>query len=256
MRRVSHFHRRRSVLQYDPDRPRGHRHDARRRDEGRRGQYLGRREHVQGQRHRALLSLRPARQPEPAHLQALARSDVHRRAWRPSRDVGVHAPGGPALPHERREGVLDRLEHARGHARSQGSRASQHRHHDRRTDHGRRLLARRRCGEAGDRVGPLRRGPTRGAQRHRVQGCGADVDGSQPHRRQARPRDERPDREPDHRGQEPGHLRSARDWRCSSSPTSGSSPASTTRTRSSSIATTGAASAGCSIRVAGSIRSR
>ena len=43
-----------------------------------------------------------------------------------SRDVGVHAPGGPALSHERGEGVLDRLEHARGHARSQGSRVSQY----------------------------------------------------------------------------------------------------------------------------------
>ncbi len=112
------------------------------------------------------------------------------------------------------------------------------------------------AGEARDRVGPLRRGPARGAQRHRVQGCRADDDGGQPHRRQARPRHERSDREPDHRGQEPGHLRSARDWRCSSSPTNGSSPASTTRTRSSSIATTGAVSAGCSIRAAGSIRRR
>ena len=29
--------------------------------------------------------------PEPAHLQAVARSDVHRRARRPRGDVGVHA---------------------------------------------------------------------------------------------------------------------------------------------------------------------
>ena len=42
------------------------------------------------------------------------------------------------LQDERREGVLDRLEHARRDARSQGSRAAQHRHHDRRADHGRR----------------------------------------------------------------------------------------------------------------------
>ena len=34
--------------------------------------------------------------PEPAHLQAVARSDVHRRARRPRRDVGVHAAGRPA----------------------------------------------------------------------------------------------------------------------------------------------------------------
>ncbi len=41
-------------------------------------QHLGRREHVQRERHRTFLSLRIAGQPEPAHLQALARSNVHR----------------------------------------------------------------------------------------------------------------------------------------------------------------------------------
>ena len=51
--------------------------------------------------------------PQPPHLQAVARSDVHRRAWRPRGDVGVHAQRRPAVSHERREGVLDRLEHAR-----------------------------------------------------------------------------------------------------------------------------------------------
>ena len=34
VRRVSHLHRRRSLLQHDPDRPRRHRHDARPGDEG------------------------------------------------------------------------------------------------------------------------------------------------------------------------------------------------------------------------------
>ena len=34
---------------------------------------LGRRVHLQGQRHRAVLPLRPAREPRPADLQALAR---------------------------------------------------------------------------------------------------------------------------------------------------------------------------------------
>ena len=55
------------------------------------------------------------------------------------------------LQDERREGVLDRLEHARRDARGQGPRAPRHRHHHRRADHGRRLLARRRGGEARDR---------------------------------------------------------------------------------------------------------
>ena len=38
---------------------------------------------LQGQRHRALLSLRSARQSGPAHLQAVAGRRVHRRAGRP-----------------------------------------------------------------------------------------------------------------------------------------------------------------------------
>ena len=97
VRRLPHLHRRRALLQHHADRPRRHRHDARRRDEGRRRQHLGRRQHVQGQRHRAVLPLRPARQPEPAHLQAVARSAVHRRARRPQGDVGVHA-SAPASP--------------------------------------------------------------------------------------------------------------------------------------------------------------
>ena len=73
-------------------------------------------------------------------------------------------------------------------------------------------------------------------------------------RRPAWSRHVRPDRKPHHRGQEPRHLRGARAWRCCTSPTSGWSPASTTRTRSSNTATTAAGSAACSIRGAGSIR--
>ena len=48
---------------------------------------LGRRLDVQGQRHRAVLPLRPARQPPPAHLQALARRGLRVRARRPQGDV-------------------------------------------------------------------------------------------------------------------------------------------------------------------------
>ena len=124
VRRVPHLDRRRPLLQHHADRPRRHRHDARRRDEGGRRPHLGRRQHVQGQRHRAVLPLRPARQPGPAHLQAVARPAVHRRARRPQGDVGVHARGGLRLQDERGEGVLDRLEHARRDARGQGSRAA------------------------------------------------------------------------------------------------------------------------------------
>ena len=55
---------------------------ARRRD-------LGRRLDVQGQRHRALLPLRPARERAAAHLQAVARRGVRRRARRPDGDERV-----------------------------------------------------------------------------------------------------------------------------------------------------------------------
>ena len=51
--------------------------------------------------------------PEPAHLQAVARPGVHRRARRPQRDVRVHAARRPRIQDERREGLLDRLEHPR-----------------------------------------------------------------------------------------------------------------------------------------------
>ena len=144
VRRVSHLHGGADLLQHHAARPRRHRHHARRRDARRRRQHLGRRQHVQGQRHRAVLSLRPARQSEPAHLQAVARSAVHRRARRPQGDVGVHDPARLPVQDERREGLLDRLEHPRRDARSQGSRVPQQGHHDRPADHGRRLLARRR----------------------------------------------------------------------------------------------------------------
>ena len=63
VRRVPHLDGRRALLQHDAARPRRHRHDARRLHEGRRRERLGRREHVQGQRHRTLLPLRPAREP-------------------------------------------------------------------------------------------------------------------------------------------------------------------------------------------------
>ena len=73
----------------------------------------------------------------------------------------------------------------------------------------------------------------------------------QPHRRPPRPRHERPDREPGHRRQEPRRLRGARAWRCSTSPTSGSSPPSTTRTPSTSTSRWVVGWGGCSTRASG-----
>ena len=93
VRRLPHHDRRRPLLQHHAARPRRHRHDARAGDARRRRAHLGRRQHVQGQRHRALLPLRAAGQPGAAHLQAVARSGVHRRARRPQGDVRVHGAG-------------------------------------------------------------------------------------------------------------------------------------------------------------------
>ena len=58
--------------------------------------------HLQGQRHRALLPLRPARQPDAAHLQAVARPRLRRRARRPRRDERVPRRPRPAVPRPRR----------------------------------------------------------------------------------------------------------------------------------------------------------
>ena len=62
--------------------------------------------------------------PALQDLQALARPGVHRRARRPRRDVGVHGQGRLRLQDVGREGVLDRLEHARRDPRGEGPRAA------------------------------------------------------------------------------------------------------------------------------------
>ena len=72
LRRLPHPLRRPRLLQHHAARPRGHRHDAGARDARGRRRHLGRRLDVQGQRHRAVLPLRAARQPRAADLQALA----------------------------------------------------------------------------------------------------------------------------------------------------------------------------------------
>ncbi len=166
-RRLSHLDRRCDLFQYDSHRARGHRHAAGGRDARRRRAHLGRRQHLQGQRHRALLSLRLARQSCAAHLQAVARRSLHRRAGRPQGDVRLSRPRGLRLQDEQREGLFDRFESAGRHARSEGPRVSRSRHEDRPADHVCRLLARRRGGPARDGDGALRRGPARGAQRRR-----------------------------------------------------------------------------------------
>ena len=141
VRRLPHPDRRPPLLQHDAARPRGHRDAARARDAGARRRDLGRRLDLQGERHRALLPLRPAREPDAADLQAVARHGVRRRARRAQGDERV--AGGPraAARHVGREGVLDRREPARRDPRGEGPRAPRHQHEDRRADHGRGPLA-------------------------------------------------------------------------------------------------------------------
>ena len=83
VRRLPHPDRRPALLQHDAARARGDRDAARARDGRARRRDLGRRLDVQGQRHRALLPLRAARERAPADLQAVARRRVRRRARRP-----------------------------------------------------------------------------------------------------------------------------------------------------------------------------
>ncbi len=141
VRGVPHHDRRAHVLQHDAARAGGHGHAARAGDARRRRRHLGRRQHVQGQRHRALLPLRAARQPGAAHLQAVARPAVRRRARRAGGDERVPRRPRPAVPRPEGEGVLDRRQHLGRHPRGQGARGAVDRDGDRRADHGRRPLA-------------------------------------------------------------------------------------------------------------------
>ena len=169
VRRLPHLHRRRHLLQHHAARPRRHRHDAGRGDEGRRRRHLGRRQHVQGQRHRALLPLRPARQSDPAHLQAVARPGVHRRARRPQGDVRVHGrrPASPTRCRAEKAYSTDSNMLGATHEAKDLEQLDE-RHHHRPADHGRGVLARRRRGQARDGHGALRRRPAGRAERRRA----------------------------------------------------------------------------------------
>ena len=132
LRRLPHPLRRARVLQHHPARPGRHRHPAGPGDARRRRADLGRRLDLQGQRHRAVLPVRPAGQPAAAHLQAVARRRLRHRARRPQGDVGVAARARPALPGQHREGLLHRRQHLGRHPRGEDPGAPRHRHRDRR----------------------------------------------------------------------------------------------------------------------------
>ncbi|CAA9244099.1 MAG: Argininosuccinate synthase, partial [uncultured Blastococcus sp.] len=211
LRRLPHPLGRSQLLQHHPPRPRRHRDAAGAGHARGRRPDLGRRLDLQGQRHRAVLPVRAPGQPLAAHLQAVAGRRLRDRARRPQGDVGVAGRPRPALPGQRREGLLHRRQHLGRHPRGQDAGAPEHRHRDRRPDHGRAVLGPGRRHPRRGRHHRLRAGP---AGQHRRQGVrlrrrpGA---GGQRHRRPARSGHVRPDREPDHRGQEPGHLRGAGD---------------------------------------------
>ena len=209
VRRLPHLHGRQDVLQHDAARPGRDRHVARAGDARRRRRHLGRREHLQGQRHRALLSLRAARQPGAADLQAVARRRLRRRARRAGGDERLPAGARAAVPRSHREGLLDGRQHLGGDARGQVARGACDDDGDRHPDHGRRPLGSARRDRHRGRVDHVRR-RLAGGDRRRAARPGRPRPAGQRDRRTSRPGDERPDREPDHRGQEPGDLRGAR----------------------------------------------
>ena len=210
------------VLQHDAARPCRHRDDARPRDARARRRHLGRRIDVQGQRHRAVLPLRPAREPGASHLQAVARRAVRRRARRPQGDERVAARARAAVPRLGREGVLDRREHLGRDPRGEGARAARPLDGDRRADHGRRPLGPGGRDRARDGARRVPRGlagraqrqsssPTASSSCSRRTRSAAGTGSACPTR--SRTGSSRPSRAASTR---------RREWRCSSSPTSGS----------------------------------
>ena len=195
------------LLQHHAAGPGRHRHPAGAGHAGRRRRHLGRRLHLQGQRHRALLPLRAAGQPPAPGVQALAGRCLRERAGRPGRDEPVPRRPGTALPDHRGEGLLHRRQPVGRHPRGQAAGAAGPVDGPGGADHGRRPLGRDRRHRPRDRLGPLRRGLAGGPQRPGARLPGRAGGRGQRHRRPPRPGHERPDREPDHRGQEPGHLR-------------------------------------------------
>ena len=107
----------------------------------------------------------------------------HRRAGRTGRDVGLHAEVWLRIQDAGGEGLLDRLQHAGRDPRGEGPGAADKQHEDRCADHGRGLLARRRCDQARRGCRAIRRGLPGRAERHGVRRPGGADARGQPHRR-------------------------------------------------------------------------
>ena len=246
----------RVVLQHHAAGPRGDRHPAGARHARGRRRHLGRRLDVQGQRHRAVLPLRAARQPGAADLQALARRRLRARARRPRRDEPVAHRARPALPRQQGEGLLHRRQHLGCHPRGQDARAPRRLARDRRADHGREVLGPVGGDRDRGRHHPLRGRPPGGDQRHAVRRPGGAGARGQHHRRPARAGHVRPDREPDHRGQVARHLRGPGHGAAVDRLRAAAQRRSTTRTPSPTTTPRAGGSGGCSTRAGGSTRRR
>ena len=158
--------------------------------------------------------------PRAAHLQAVARRRLRHRARRPQRDERVARRARLPLPRLRREGLLDRRQHLGRHPRGEDARAPRRLARDRRADHGRPVLGSRGRDRHRGRHGHVRARAARRAQRRGVRRPVALVLEANAHRRPPRPRHERPDREPHHRGEERAASTRHPAWRCCSSRTS------------------------------------
>ena len=210
LRCLPHPLRRPRLLQHHAARQGRHRLPAGARDARGRRRHLGRRFDVQGQRHRAVLPLRPAGQPGAADLQAVAGRRLRRRARGPARDEPVADRPRPALPRQPGEGLLHRRQHLGRHPRGEDAGAPRRLAGDRRADHGREVLGPAGRDRARGRHDPLRLRAAGRDRRQEVRRPRRPGARGQRDRWPPRPGHVRPDREPRDRGQVPGHLRGAR----------------------------------------------
>ena len=135
---------------------------------------------------------------------------VRRGVRGPHADERVPEQHQHALPHGRREGLQHRRQLPGRHPRGQRPRVPGQGDAHRQPHHGRRLLEARGAhrGRGGHRR--LRAGPAGQPERQAVPVALRALPRLQRRRRTARPGDERSDREPGHRRQEPRHLRGPR----------------------------------------------
>ena len=136
-------------------------------------------------------------------------ADVRRRARRADGDERLPAGARAPLPRSHREGLLDGRQHLGRHARGQVARGACRRRwrsspRSWASPTGtRRSTSPRRTSRSASRAAGRWRSTARQLRPGRSRRAG------ERDRRAPRPRDERPDREPHHRGQEPGRLRGA-----------------------------------------------